>query len=552
MSIRAKILLPMLAILLLAGALIGIVGLRSMAASRQVGAFAEQAIEADEASRSARDRFEQGDALLTRILAMTDLFDPKPVEDQFSRSAGELARNLDRLRAASASDEMHAVTDGASAAAAQWRTDAEILLGIRRAAAIPSRELMGRRSLLLRQRLTQAVELAAREARTGIAATQAATQWEIALTLGIGMVFGLAGAAAMVLIANGLSKPLVRLAHEAGRLAAGDVTVDLTGGGRLDEIGGLAAALQAFKDNLVRTRRLEEETALARAGAEAQRRAALREWADGFEAAAGGIIGQVSASATALQGTAQSMSTTALRTAEESNTVAAAAEEAASNVNTVAAAAEELGASVQEIGRQAFGSADLARRAATEAGQTGHLVQALSAAASKIGDMVTLISTIAAQTNLLALNATIEAARAGEAGRGFAVVASEVKALASQTAKATEEIAGKIGEVQGITDQTVSAIGSIIGRIKDIDAAATSIAAAVEEQGAATQEIVRNVAQAAAGTGDVTSHIASVAHASEGTGTAAMKVLASASELSRQSEHLGAEVDRFLSTVRAA
>jgi methyl-accepting chemotaxis protein len=187
-----------------------------------------------------------------------------------------------------------------------------------------------------------------------------------------------------------------------------------------------------------------------------------------------------------------------------------------------------------------------------EADQTGALVQELSVAVAKIGDVVGLISSIAGQTNLLALNATIEAARAGEAGRGFAVVASEVKTLASQTAKATEDIAGQIASVQSSTHQAVSAIGSITKRIQEISGVAASIAAAVEEQGAATQEIVRNVGQAATGTGEVTRNIAGVAGAAEQTGAAACQVLASASELSRQSQQLSSEVRRFLETVRAA
>ena len=186
----------------------------------------------------------------------------------------------------------------------------------------------------------------------------------------------------------------------------------------------------------------------------------------------------------------------------------------------MSAAAEELGASVQEISRQVQGSANLAQAAMSEADDTAQLVQALSRAAAKIDDVVGLISSIAGQTNLLALNATIEAARAGEAGRGFAVVATEVKELASQTARATQEIAGQIGQIQTATDHAVTAIGAITGRIRDINAMATTIAAAVEEQGAATQEIVRNVAQASAGTSDVTSNIVGVAGAAEETGAA--------------------------------
>jgi len=263
------------------------------------------------------------------------------------------------------------------------------------------------------------------------------------------------------------------------------------------------------------------------------------------------VVDAVSTAASDLRVSAQSMAATAGKTSQLSGAVAAAATEASANVQTVAAAAEELSASIVEIGRQVNHSADIAGKAMDAAKNADGTVTGLADAAQKIGAIVKLINDIAGRTNLLALNATIEAARAGSAGKGFAVVASEVKALANQTAKATDEIAGQIAAIQGATREAVAAIQGIGARIGEINEIATGIAAAIDEQGASTQEIARNVMEAATGTNDVSGNIANVQMAADSSGEAAGRVLGAADALSRHADSLRGQMGDFLQRIRS-
>lgn len=349
-----------------------------------------------------------------------------------------------------------------------------------------------------------------------------------------------------------ISRPLNVSVGELMTLAQGHLEAQISGLDRKDECGDIAKGLLVFRDNALKTRALEAEAAAQKEQTEKARKAAMLQLADGFEKSVGSIVTLVSSAATEMQAASAQLSATAQQTTAQSVAVSAAAEEAGANVTSVAASTEELGASVGEIGRQVATSASVAADAAREAENAQVVVGELNETTASITDVVDLIAGLASQTNLLALNATIESARAGEAGKGFAVVAAEVKALASQTAKATTDISEKIGKIQEATSRASNAMRNIVATIETLNHSSSAIASAVEQQNAATQEIIQAVGQASAGTQEVTTNITGVAQAAEQTGEAAMQVQTSSSELADQAERLHLEMDKFLQTVRAA
>lgn len=373
--------------------------------------------------------------------------------------------------------------------------------------------------------------------------------WALGLAM---LIIALVSGGIAWLIGRSISRPLDQLGTRMRALADGALDQDIPGIERGDEVGAMAATVQIFKDNALRIRGLEKLEAETQARAAAERRAAMENIASDFERSVKGIVSTVATAAAGMQTTAQSMTATASDASARAATVGAASDSASTNVGTVAAAAEELSGSVTEISRQVTRSTEIANKAVGDAERTNATVKALSTGAEKIGEVVKLIHSIAAQTNLLALNATIEAARAGESGRGFAVVASEVKALANQTAKATEEISAQVAAMQASTSEAVHSIGGITETIAQMSEITGSIATSIEQQGDATREIARNIQSVATGSSEISAHIGGVTTAAAATGMAASDVLSNARELDKQSGMLRHAVDEFLVKVRAA
>ncbi|MFZ0812686.1 MAG: methyl-accepting chemotaxis protein [Bradyrhizobium sp.] len=378
------------------------------------------------------------------------------------------------------------------------------------------------------------------------------TYWNAIRSMIVILVGGIVlGLGAAIYVTRDIRRGIGSILSPMGQLTEGELSVEIPHQGEPTEIGRIAAALQTFKEALLAKRASDDaanaDKAVHLAGAQRISAATVD-----FEAMIGELVGSLATASTKLETSATTLSSTAEQSQKLTTMVAAASEEASTNVQSVASATEELSSSVNEISRQVQDSARMASEAVDQARKTNDRVGELSKAAARIDDVVVLINTIAGQTNLLALNATIEAARAGEAGRGFAVVASEVKALAQQTAKATDEIGLQIRGIQAATQESVDAIGEISGTIEKLSEVSSAIAAAVEEQGAATQEISRNVQQAAEGTQQVSSHITEVQRGASETGLASSQVLSAAQLLAGESDRLKSQVEKFLNAVRAA
>jgi methyl-accepting chemotaxis protein len=470
----------------------------------------------------------------------------------FKASVGKAHQAIDALESSALPDDMRVLVAPVRSALSDYAANFENLA----ASILKSNDLYLRELVPQTVKMQQSIGGAEASLQKDFAGTRTLVDESINGTITTQEIIAAAtlliGGIIAFLIGRSIVLPVAGMTAAMGRLAAGDTDVEVPSRDSTDEIGSMATAVEVFRQNAIERARLQAEHQATEARAAAQRKADMSRLANEFQAAVGGIVDTVSSASTELEAAATTLTRTAERTQQLTAVVTSASEEASANVQSVAEATTALTSSVSEIALQVQASSRIAAEAVKQAQKTDARIAELSQAASRIGDVVKLITAIAEQTNLLALNATIEAARAGEAGKGFAVVAQEVKALAAQTAKATDEIGTQITGMQSATQESVAAIKEIGGTIGRISEIASTISAAVDEQGAATGEIASNVQQASHGTLQVATNITDVNHGAGETGSASAQVLSSARSLSSESNRLKLEVERFLATVRAA
>ena len=551
MSIRNRILLPLLAVLIVATGLSAWIAQLADSGASPLAAAMARSQEANDASRAAADHFAAAEAVLDQVLAMTRLLDPGVTNQAFKKSSQQIAGDIIRLRKVAVSADMAEVVARAAEQYRSWLEDANILLGITVSAQVPTLERMARHRTALGTNLQQADALARRDAQAHMKTASERMFGRITSALIVVAVVSIIGLIATFLIAGSLSRPLSLLVRDAEKLAGGDTSVAFVGLSRKDEVGAVARAIAGFRDGVVVRAKLEEDAKRDQEARE-QRQRQIEALIDRFRSTATELLGAVDAETGKMTSTAKVLADIADETRARAEGAARASQDASANVDMVASASEELTTSIGTIEEQVDQARVIIQKATEGAHATDEKVSGLADAAAKIGQVVDLIQDIAEQTNLLALNATIEAARAGSAGKGFAVVASEVKTLASQTAKATDEIALQIAAIQAATGEAVVAISAINKTMDEVNCCSESISHAMREQGSATAEISRNVAQALVRSKTVSENIEGVTPAAGDTNRSADELAQVASSTADKIARLRETVDSFLSDVAAA
>lgn len=550
MSIRSQILLPIIGSLIL-GVVFGVFvawhGLRDHA---RVEAVVLKALQAKDLSREILENFLAAQDVMDRVRSST-LSAPKEIQNAFNDTAGPLGQHIDELKAASLSNEMEAVTSSLANDYADWLLDTFVVLKMREADQVPSSAKMKEHLKKLTASIDTLTGLASSDAQAIIKRTGQEKNTALVYQLILALMIIIAGGGLAFFIARGLSRPMLELVGSAEKLAGGDISVRFDQQNRSDEIGAVAKAIAGFRDGVMQRVALEEKAKTEQARKE-ERQRQTRSAIDAFNSQAEQVLQSMNAKLADMEQTAETLSNMSSDSSGKAEDASSASVSADKNVQAVSAAAEELSASISEISSQITSTSVTVANATENARATNGMVAGLSQAAGRIGDVVLLIQGIAEQTNLLALNATIEAARAGDAGKGFSVVAAEVKGLADQTAKATDDIAQLIREIQNSTEGAVVAIKDIADTVEEVNSFTSAIAAAMKEQGASTAEISRNVAAASDETSVAKASAQSVGQSITQTSQGVADMKAVAREASVEMQQFNKTVQQFLSQVRAA
>lgn len=551
MSIRQKIFFPILGIVVAALLLLGFVSFKAHEDRVHMLEVAESALEAETLSLAIVENFARAQHSVDQVLALTTFIEAAQIDREFTGHDKRLDGEINRLGEIALNEEMSNEVGNLRAIYQAWRTDVSIVLGLLPSQTVPTREKIDKQKLAMSKSIDLIAELTKSASKLQLEAVNDNADRSVLWTIAIAAVAGLIGLVFAFWLANTLSRPIAQLTASMRELAGGNLDVNLPSADRNDEVGEMIKAVSVFRENAVDRQRLAGETE-AEHQIRNKRQRRVESLIEDFRSSAAQSLSLVSDRMQDMRQTARDLSVEAEATLQQAAHIAQASDDASSNVETVAAASGELSHSVQEISAQVNRATAMAETADVATHESSRKIADLANSSEMIGQVVGLISDIAEQTNLLALNATIEAARAGEAGRGFAVVASEVKDLASQTAKATDEISKQIGGIQDSTAEAVQSIGSITDAMSKVREYTTAIAAAIEEQSMSTETINQNVTEAAQGTRNVSGGILSMNDAAQNTLRVTGTVEESSREVSAQAADLKNLFDRFLSEVSAA
>lgn len=551
MSIRYRILLPILAALCVGLILSGVTAWTSFTGIQQARAVTQKAFAANSAAEDLHIAYAEAVDLVDRVTSMSTFIERDDIAEGYAEKVEPIGGYIDILAKNALSGEMEETTAELRDTFVRWQADLQVVLGLRPSAAVPTLEKIDRQANEMSVLVARSAELAARDGTAGIAEVKSNIENELTIAAVVALIVVVAGAVGGLVLAAGLAKPLVNLVASAERLAGGDTSVTFQQAGRKDEIGSVARAVAGFRDGVVERAELAK-TSEAEQEARERRQQQIEEYIRGFENDSQRILASVETKTAALRESSESLSSSAAVAARESASVTSATDDAGQSVDRISESSLTLAQSITDITDRIGETSDAVGQAASGMTSTNEMIGGLSEQANKIGSVVSLIQDIAAQTNLLALNATIEAARAGEAGKGFAVVANEVKALATQTGRATEEISSQISTMQGSTESAVDAIRDITEKVAKAHELTDRIAASIMEQRQATEEMKNGVKSTSDATSVVSESISLVTDSVSDTSRQSQSVDKLSAETSTEVEELKSAIGGFLSRVSSA